>query len=102
MEKTLKGTLLGFAAGIIGVIPMFFMGLPFESEVSAFLLWLVAGFLVASSGLSIPGWQKGLVVSFAVLAPCAVLIGWSNPSDLIPVLAMTMVLGSVLGNFSDS
>jgi len=29
--------------------------------------------------------------------PCAILIGWKEPKSLIPILAMTIVLGGLLG-----
>ena len=100
MEKIVRGTLIGALCGIIDCVPMIAMGLPLDSEISAFLFWVASGFLVSTSSLKLLGWQKGLVVSFVVLAPCAVLIGWANPSNLIPIIIMTSILGSALGHFA--
>jgi hypothetical protein len=57
----------------------------------------VSGFLIASSDLRIKGPLKGVAISFLVLLPCAMLISWNTPMTLVPIMAMTLVLGSLLG-----
>jgi hypothetical protein len=41
---------------------------------------------------------KGTLISFSVLLPLAIIIGWSEPKSLIPIVIMTTILGGVLGN----
>jgi hypothetical protein len=97
MEKTRLGVLLGICAGIIDVIPMLAQNLTWDANLSAFFLWAVSGFLIATSNVKINGILKGIVISFLVLLPSAILIGWKEPFSLLPIALMTLILGSLLG-----
>ena len=97
MEKQKLGILLGICAGIIDVIPMLFRNLTWDANLSAFALWAVSGFIIATSNLKINGALKGAVISFLVLLPTAILIGWKEPFSLVPIAVMTLILGSLLG-----
>jgi len=97
IRSLLKGTLFGAIAGIIDVIPMIIMGLSWDADLSAFSLWWISGLLIAATDLPVKGWLKGLVISFLVLLPSAILIGAKDPANLVPIGAMTLVLGSCLG-----
>ncbi|PIY60699.1 hypothetical protein COY95_00435 [Candidatus Woesearchaeota archaeon CG_4_10_14_0_8_um_filter_47_5] len=101
MKKIKIGILLGMAAGAVDLIPMLIQGLSWDANISAFMLWCVSGFLIAASSLKIRSALKGVLVSFLVLLPSAVLIGWKEPVLLIPVFVMTAVLGSLLGFLID-
>jgi len=101
MTKTTKGILLGALAGIIDLIPMIFQGLTLDADLSAFSLWVISGFLIANTKLTLKSPLKGMVISLLVLFPSAVLIGWQEPLSLIPITIMTLVLGSVLGYLID-
>lgn len=91
------GILFGTIAGIIDVIPMVLQKLPWDANLSAFLFWIVSGFLIATSNLKIKGIAKGIIISFVVLLPSAVIIGGKEPFSLIPIAIMTLILGSILG-----
>lgn len=97
MEKTKLGILLGVAAGIIDVIPMLAQNLTWDADISAFCLWVVSGFLIARTDINVNGRLKGMFISFLVLLPSAILIGWKEPFSLVPIFAMTVILGSTLG-----
>ncbi|OIO20625.1 hypothetical protein COV61_00740 [Candidatus Micrarchaeota archaeon CG11_big_fil_rev_8_21_14_0_20_47_5] len=97
MEKTKLGILLGVAAGIIDVVPMLAQNLSWDANISAFCLWMVSGFLIARTDAGVKGALKGAFISFLVLLPAAILIGWKEPFSLVPILAMTAVLGCALG-----
>lgn len=100
MNKRVRtGLLLGLIAGGIDLIPMFLQGLSWDANLSALSLWLVSGVLTASVDWRINPAFKGMVVSFMVLLPSAVLIGAKEPLSLVPVGAMTLVLGGALGYF---
>ena len=101
MKKQQIGILFGIVAGIIDVIPMVLQGLTWDANLSAFSLWLVSGFLISTINLRIKGFAKGIIVSFLVLLPSAILIGWKEPFSLIPIFIMTLILGSALGFFID-
>jgi hypothetical protein len=76
---------------------MLAQGLSWDANLSAFLLWVVNGFLISSSELKINPALKGIVISFLVLLPSAVLIGWQQPISLVPIAALTLILGAALG-----
>ena len=97
MRKIALGILLGILAGIIDLIPMLMQQLTWDANSSAFSLWIVSGFLIASSNLKIKGIFKGILISFLVLIPSAFIIGWSEPISLLPITIMTLILGAILG-----
>jgi hypothetical protein len=97
MKKVYLGILLGIIAGIIDVTPMVAQNLTWDANLSAFSLWVVSGFLIASSNLKISGALKGLLISFLIAIPALFLIGWNAPLTLVPIIIMTTILGSVLG-----
>jgi hypothetical protein len=97
MNNILIGVLFGCIAGIIDVIPMLIQKLTWDANISAFCLWVVAGFLISTSSLQIPAALKGLLISFLVLLPTLILIAWKDIKSVIPILIMTIILGSLLG-----
>ena len=100
-NKLLVGIIFGIVAGIIDIIPMIFQGLTWDANLSAFSLWVVSGFLISTSNLKMKCVFKGIIISFLVLLPAAILIGWQEPLTLIPITVMTLILGSLLGFFID-
>ena len=100
-RKIFLGTILGFIAGIIDIIPMIIQKLPMHAILSAFLMWVVLGFLINTSVLKINGALKGLLLSFLILLPTAILIAQTEPISLIPISIMTAILGTLLGFVSD-
>ncbi|MFH0886541.1 MAG: hypothetical protein V1843_00065 [bacterium] len=97
MNKNLLGIILGIIAGIIDVIPMIFQGLTWDANLSAFSLWVIVGFFIATSNLKLNSIVKGILIAFLVLTPAAVLIAWVQPLSLIPISIMTVILGGMLG-----
>ncbi len=96
-KRIMIGVSLGTIAGILDVIPMVAQKLTWDANLSAFSLWIVIGFMLATSNLSLPSVPKGIVISFLCLLPCMFMIGWSEPFSLVPVAAMTLFLGALLG-----
>jgi hypothetical protein len=97
MKKYLVGIGFGAIAGILDVIPMLIMKLTWDANISAFVMWVIIGFLISLSKLNLNGFLKGIVIAFLVLAPSAILIGWGDPKSLLPIIVMTLVLSSILG-----
>lgn len=100
-SKMQKGILLGLLAGIVDVIPMILQNLSWDANLSAFTHWVVAGFVISVADIPIKGAVKGLVLSLLLLLPVAILVGWQEPMSLIPILIMTVILGSALGYLID-
>jgi hypothetical protein len=96
-NRIITGVFLGATAGIVDLIPMFIQKLTFDADISAFSMWLVIGFLVSVAHINVKPFLKGIILSFAVLLPSAVIIGWHEPLSLIPISIMTLILGGLLG-----
>ncbi len=97
MKKIKIGILLGIIAGIIDVIPMIIQKLTWDANISAFSMWIVIGFLLSIIDLKMNAIIKGILISFLVLLPSSILIGWKQPFALIPIALMTSILGGLLG-----
>ena len=91
------GLLLGVIAGILDVIPMVLQGLTWDANISAFFLWMVSGFMLATSNLKLQPVLKGIVIAFLCLLPSMFIIGWNDPLSLVPIIVMTLILGALLG-----
>ncbi len=96
-KKIMVGTLLGIIAGIIDVIPMIIMGLALDACLSAFFMWIIAGFLIATSDLDFYPILKGIAISFLVFVPVGIMIAFAEPLVLIQIIIMIVILGSFLG-----
>ena len=96
-RNIITGTSLGAIAGIIDVIPMVIQRLTWDANISAFLMWVVIGFILSITELKMNTILKGIMISFLVLLPAAILIGWKEPVSLVPILMMTTILGGALG-----
>ena len=97
MTKMQKSLLLGVIAGIIDVIPMIAQKLTWDANLSAFFFWVVTAFFIAKTDLKLKGAIKGISIAITIMFPTAILIGWGNPISLLPILIMTLILGSLLG-----
>ncbi|MFH1389917.1 MAG: hypothetical protein ABIH56_04265 [Candidatus Margulisiibacteriota bacterium] len=97
MNKIVKGLLFGAIAGVIDVIPMVAQGLSWDADLSAFSLWVVAGFMIATSELRFNSILKGLLISYLLALPVYIIVGAKEPFSLIPMTIMTAILGGILG-----
>ncbi|MBI4727024.1 hypothetical protein HY768_07350 [candidate division TA06 bacterium] len=100
-KRIFIGLALGLAAGIIDLIPMLLQKLSWDANLSALSLWLVSGMLTASVDWKINPALKGMLVSFLVLLPSGILIGAKEPFSLVPIGVMTLILGGMLGYFTE-
>ena len=97
MRRIRFGIIFGIIAGFIDVIPMVIQKLPLSANLSAFSMWVIAGFMIATTNIRLKGIIKGIIISFLLLIPPAFIIGWHQPFSLIPIGVMTLILGSLLG-----
>jgi len=89
--------IFGALAGIIDMIPMILQKLTWDANLSAFSMWVVVGFFIATTELKMNSLLKGVIISLLCLLPSAILIGWNNQLSLIPILTITTILGGALG-----
>ncbi len=97
MSKLGKFIITGVCIGIIDVIPMLFMKLTWDANLSAFSMWVIISYLLFYSSLKLHQIIKCIVIAFLVLIPNAILIGWNNPVNLVPVVIMTLLLSISMG-----
>ena len=69
------GLFLGVIMGVLDVIPMVIQGLTWDANLSAFFLWIVSGFMLATSTLKLQPILKGIVIAFLCLLPSVFIIG---------------------------
>ncbi|AEJ19891.1 hypothetical protein [Gracilinema caldarium] len=100
MSKLFKYIIIGVSLGLIDVIPMFIMKLTWDANISAFSMWVIISFILYYNNLKLNQIVKSIIVSFLVLLPNAILIGWNNPINLFPVIIMTLLLSTIMGFFT--
>ena len=98
-KRIFTGLIIGIIAGIIDLIPMIIQKLPWNANLSAFSMWVVIGFLLGITEIKMHGVLKGLIIAFLVLLPNVFIIGWEEPLSMIPIVIMTLILGSLAGLF---
>lgn len=96
-RKIVVGVLLGVISGIIDIIPMIIQKISWEANLSAFMLWVICGFMIATSSIKINAVFKGIIISFLLVIPVGIIVGAQDFASLIPIAVMTIVLGSLLG-----
>jgi hypothetical protein len=96
-KNKLIGIAFGTIAGILDVVPMIIQKLSWDANISAFSMWVIVGLIISSIDFKIPAIIKGVIVSFLILLPTAILIAWKEPFSLLPISVMTLILGGGLG-----
>lgn len=97
MMKLLLSVIIGIAAGVIDVIPMFMQKLDRFSILSAFVQWIVVSIVIAYIDFNMPAPLKGLVVAVALALPVVILVAKTDVKSVIPILTMCIILGSIVG-----
>jgi hypothetical protein len=97
MPKIFLALLLGLAAGLLDVAPMVAHKMNPYACWSAFLHYLVFGIVVAYVPWDMAGWLKGLLLGILLAVPVVVMVSKDDPKSGIPILAMAVVLGSLVG-----
>lgn len=100
MTRILLSLVLGAAAGIVDIIPMFLQKLDKYSITSAFIQWILLGFVITFIDFGVDGWLKGLIMAVLLSLPVLILVIKSDPKSALPILVMSAVLGSVVGAVS--
>ena len=96
-KKIIVGILFGIIAGIIDVIPMIIMSISIDACLSAFFMWIIAGFLIATSNLEFNPILKGIFISCLAFIPVGIILAFAEPLTLIQIGIMLIILGSLLG-----
>lgn len=98
MKELLLTLLIGIAAGVIDVLPMIKMKLDKYSEISAFVHYLIAPFIIFNTELfGMAWWLKGGVINLALAVPVVILAAKDDKTSAPPMIVMSVVLGTVIG-----
>ena len=97
MSKLLVSILIGLAAGVVDVVPMIFQKLDKHANWSAFFHWIILGIFISYIELPLAPWLKGLVVAELAAIPTVILVSKDNKKSVVPILAMSAVLGVLVG-----
>lgn len=101
MDKILLSIVLGTLAGVIDIIPMFMQKLDRYSIASAFIQWVVLGFVITHIEFGVGGWLKGLIVAVLLSIPVIVLVAKADPKSAVPIIVMSAILGSAVSFIGD-
>jgi len=89
---------IGICAGIIDIIPMVVQKLDKYSTVSAFIQWVVLGVVITHVQIDgLTGWAKGLIIAVLLTLPIVVIVAKGDRKSVVPILVMTLILGSLIG-----
>ena len=97
MKKIYLALCTGVVAGIIDIIPMVIMQLNYYSLASAFVHWIILGFVITYIECGFSGWLKGLVIAVVLAVPICILLMQNDVTSVPPVLVMSVILGSFIG-----
>jgi len=100
MSAVFIGTILGVIFGIIDVAPMIFMKTGLRADLSAFVHWIVIGFLVGSVDLPLPFFAKGLLISTITAIPILLIVSSGHFPIIISTVVFGLLIGFLTGKFS--
>lgn len=98
MKELLLTLLVGIVIGIIDVAPMIKMKLDRYALSSAFIFYLVMPFIIYNLDfLNNLWWLKGGLLTLVLSIPTTILIAKADKKGCIPVIIMSIVLGTIIG-----
>jgi uncharacterized membrane protein len=101
MKNIILSFALGAVAGIIDIIPMVIQKFDKYATASAFVQWLVLGFIITFINIpGLEGWLKGLLVAVLTSLPIVIIVMKTDPKSVAIILFMSAILGSAVGFFS--
>ncbi len=97
--KTLLLTLLtGIIFGALDILPMLRMKLDRFAIISAFVFYLIIPFIIYNTDLfGMAWWLKGGVITLLLALPVIILVAKDGMSAAMPILAMSVILGTLIG-----
>lgn len=102
MNSILLSLILGAAAGLVDVTPMLIQKLDRYAIASAFIQWVVLGFIITFIKIpGIDGWLKGLIIAVILSLPIVIIVAKNEPKSVIIILTISAVLGSIVGFLSE-
>jgi len=101
MRSILLSLVLGAVAGIIDVIPMIIQKLDKYACISAFVHWIIIGFIITHIKIpGLEGWLKGTIVAVLLALPIIIIVMKNDLKSVPIILIMSVILGGLVGFFS--
>ncbi len=97
MRSAVVVFVVGLVAGLLDLIPLVMVGAPALNMVAIVVFWLVAVVFMAQATLVENAWLNGLVVAVLIMVPLILTVATVNPSDVLPMLSMAVLLGPPSG-----
>lgn len=97
MRSIFISLLFGLIAAVIDVLPMIIRKMDRLFILSAFLFWVIAGFLISRIHLVPWGWLNGMIMAVLLCLPVLMLIIRVDRNALPIVIGSTLVLGAAVG-----
>jgi len=98
MRLFLLTLLVGAVFGTIDILPMLKMKLDKHATISAFVFYLIVPFFIYNTDLfGMAWWLKGAVITLLLEIPVIVLVAKEGWKGVIPIAAMSIVLGTLIG-----
>jgi hypothetical protein len=97
MNRFAKAVALGVVAGVLDVLPMVALKSNPWAMASAFTHWVVLGVLIAYLQVNLRTWIKGLLVGGASAVPVVLMVYPVEPTGIVPISVMSLLLGSLVG-----
>lgn len=96
-QKILASFTIGVIAGLIDITPGLIRGVDLHITLTGFTFWMMMGPIIAFVSLPMRDWLKGLVVASLLAIPGTILISAIAPNTVIPMIVLTIALGSMVG-----
>ncbi len=97
IKKIIISLIIGALAGIIDVIPGIIKKVDWHITLAGFTFWLTLGFVIAHVSLPLDNWLKGLLIASILAIPAIILMSATNPKTVVPMIILSIVLGSLVG-----
>jgi len=98
MKVFLFTLLIGVVFGTIDILPMLKMKLDKSAMLSAFVFYLIMPFIIYNTDLfGMPWLLKGGVITLLLALPVIILVAKDGWKAAIPIAAMSVVLGTLIG-----
>jgi hydrogenase/urease accessory protein HupE len=100
MSKLAISLAIGIGAGVLDIIPMILQKLDKYAISSAFVHWVILGFIISYIKLPLPSWLSGITVAVLTALPVVILVAKEDPRSIVPILGLSVVLGAIVGTIS--
>lgn len=98
MKTFLLTLLTGVIFGALDILPMLRMKLDRFAIISAFVFYLIIPFIIYNTDLfEMAWWLKGGVITLLLALPVIILVAKDGMSAAMPIFAMSVVLGTLIG-----